>query len=476
MLTGLTPTGLDGIDKVLGGFPKGGLIVLAGQPGTGKTILSAKILYEGGVRYSEPGVYASFTEDKHRFYSNMRGLGLDFEELENRGLFAYLDLIPVGRLGVSSIAEFIIDTVDKLKARRLVIDSFSALAQNFRDEAELRIFTHNVLYRICRNMDCTTILIEEIPIGAERIGFGVEEFIADATVILRKRLFDERILRELEIVKLRSVELKEYRFIFTLSSGVRVYPPFKLPTYDKHRLAYPPNDPSGNMYSTGVRDLDRILGGYPRGSTIVMEVDPKVEDNVYRLGLLLPVVYSFIEKHRPILIIPSLNISFEEILSYNRYIGYRDEVIEELLRVVGLGLRGEEHRCLINLEGRDIDEDYGILVNRLDQFMKGRGPPLAIIGLDSLIARYGLEDSIRMVSLSIHETMKVGGLCIIIAKPVYRYRRVVEVLPAISTMHLKLSREHGVYLLYGVKPRTGLYVMDIDVSDNLIETRLTPMR
>lgn len=476
MSTEFIPTGLDGIDQVLGGFPRGGLIILAGQAGTGKTILSAKILYEGVLRYGEPGVYASFIEDRHRFYSNMRRLGLDFEELEKRGLFAYLDLIPVGRLGVSSIAEFIIDTVDKLRAKRLVVDSFSALAHTFKDEAELRIFVHNIFYRICRNLDCTTIVIEEIPIGAERIGFGVEEFIADAVVILRRRLFDERILRDLEIVKLRGVELKENRFVFTLSSGVKVYPPFKLPTCDGAKLIPPPDDPSENTYSTGVRDLDRILGGYPRGSTIVMEVDPKVEDKVYRLGLLLPLVYSFMKKHRPVIIIPSLNISFEEILSYSRCIGYSDEVIGELLRIVGLGLKEEEHRCLITLKGRDVSEDYDILIGHIDQFIRGREPPLAIIGLDTLIARYGLEDSIRMVSLSIHETRRVGGLNIIIAKPVYGYRRVEEVLPAISHIYLKLSREHGVYLLYGVKPRTGLYIMDVDLSDNRIETRLTPIR
>ncbi|MEM1514981.1 MAG: ATPase domain-containing protein [Thermoproteota archaeon] len=36
------PTGMDGLDKVIGGgFPRGSLIILAGNPGTGKTIFSA---------------------------------------------------------------------------------------------------------------------------------------------------------------------------------------------------------------------------------------------------------------------------------------------------------------------------------------------------------------------------------------------------------------------------------------------------
>ncbi|MEM2739710.1 MAG: ATPase domain-containing protein [Candidatus Bathyarchaeia archaeon] len=472
----LTPTGLDGFDSILGGLPRGGLIILAGQAGTGKTILSAKILYEGAYRYGEPGVYASFAEDKHRFYSNMKGLGLDFEELERSGRFAYLDLITVGRLGVSSVAELIIDIVDKLKAKRLVVDSFSAIAHTFKDEAELRILVHSILSRICKDLDCTTILVEEVPMGTMQVGFGVEEFVADAVIVLTRRFFDERLLRRLKVVKLRGVELGENRLIFTLSSGVRVCSPFKHPRQEGFKLAPPPKDPSEEVYSTGIRDLDRVIGGYTKGSTIILEVDPKVEDDVYELSLLLPLVYSFMDKRRPVIIVPSLNTTFKDVISYGRYIGYSSEEARELLRVVDVGSRREkfEHPLLITLEGRDIDKDYDTIMEYLRSFMEGKQPPLAMAGLDTLIANYGVENSIRVINLSIRETRIVGGLNIVIVKPIHP--RIAEALPSISRIHLKLSREHGTYILYGVKPRTGLYALDVDTSRGYIETKLTPIR
>ncbi|RLG07343.1 MAG: hypothetical protein DRN59_01405 [Thaumarchaeota archaeon] len=43
----LAPTGIPNFDEVFGGLPKGGLIVVAGGPGTGKTIFSASYLYYG---------------------------------------------------------------------------------------------------------------------------------------------------------------------------------------------------------------------------------------------------------------------------------------------------------------------------------------------------------------------------------------------------------------------------------------------
>ncbi|MCS7112879.1 MAG: ATPase domain-containing protein [Nitrososphaerota archaeon] len=472
----LIPTGLDGFDRVLGGLLRGGLIILAGQAGTGKTILSAKILYEGAYRYGEPGVYASFAEGKPEFYSNMKGLGLDFEELEKVGLFTYLDLIPVSRLGASSVAELIIDKIDKLKAKRLVVDSFSVLAHTFKDEAELRIFVHSILSRICKDLDCTTILVEEIPIGTLRVGFGVEEFVADALIVLKRGFFDRRLLRRLEIVKLRGIELKESRFVFTLSGGVKVYSPFSLPEREGLRLANPPEDLSDNIYSTGIRDLDRVIGGYPKGSTIILEIDPKVEDIVYELSLLLPLTYSFICKRRPVIIVPSLNTMFKDIISYCKYIECPSGEARELLRVVEVGLRREKpsHPCLITLEGKDIDKDHEALLEYLRRFMDGRHPPLAIIGLDTLIANYGVEASIKAVSLSIHETRMSGGLSIILAKPIHH--RIAEVIPAISRIHLKLSREHGTHLLYGVKPRTELYALEVDTSRDYIETKLTSIR
>jgi len=99
-------SGIDGLDELVGGgFPRGGLIVLAGNPGTGKTIFSAQFLYRGAVDQGERGVYVGFAEDKEQFYRNMRALGLDFERLERDGLFSFLDMLTVREAGISSILE-----------------------------------------------------------------------------------------------------------------------------------------------------------------------------------------------------------------------------------------------------------------------------------------------------------------------------------------------------------------------------------
>ncbi len=203
--------GVPGFDELVGGLPKGELVVLAGGPGTGKTIFSASFLYWGAIKYGERGVYASFAEDRNAFMNNMRALGFDFEKLEQQGLFKFLDLLTLMEAGMSELFETILNEVSSFGAKRLVIDSLTALAQGVATPRELRVFLHSLLSRIMRAMDCTTILIEEVPLGKKWIGYGFEEFVASAVILLVRTLLEDKFLRRLRIIKLRGAEVPNPR-------------------------------------------------------------------------------------------------------------------------------------------------------------------------------------------------------------------------------------------------------------------------
>ena len=51
-------TGIPGFDELIeGGFPKNFVILLAGTPGTGKSIFSLEYIYNGASSLNENGVY-----------------------------------------------------------------------------------------------------------------------------------------------------------------------------------------------------------------------------------------------------------------------------------------------------------------------------------------------------------------------------------------------------------------------------------
>ena len=143
------PTGISGFDDLVqGGLPAYSLTLLAGHPGTAKTTFASQFLYYGAINHNEPGLYVSFSENKGSYELAMRQFGMDFEELENKKMFAFLDMLtPRGSI-VKETTDIILKEVERLKAKRLVIDSFNALSIGLRDMASARIFLHFVLVKI----------------------------------------------------------------------------------------------------------------------------------------------------------------------------------------------------------------------------------------------------------------------------------------------------------------------------------------
>ena len=137
-------TGIKGLDGLVeGGFPKGSFILLAGSPGSGKTIASAQFLYHGARKAKENGIYISFGERKRVFFNNMERFGFDFKKLEKKGKFKFLDMMTPRNeeISVDSL-NAALEQVLIIRARRLVIDSFSALSLAYNKKIDARIALH----------------------------------------------------------------------------------------------------------------------------------------------------------------------------------------------------------------------------------------------------------------------------------------------------------------------------------------------
>jgi circadian clock protein KaiC len=197
-------TGIPELDKILGGgLIKHGLHLIAGLPGAGKTILSAKFLYDGATQHREPGVYACFAETRKMFVRSMLKFGWDFEALSLEGQINILDLSLATDLEIQQALNQIFEAVDQLKARRLVIDSITALASGLKTDFEKRHLIH-LIYKFVQKSGTTTIMIADMPWGSKKIGNSVEEFIADG-IILMENFFDEKgnLRRRLRVLKMR---------------------------------------------------------------------------------------------------------------------------------------------------------------------------------------------------------------------------------------------------------------------------------
>jgi len=219
------PTGIPGLDEIIGGgFPKNKLILLAGGPGAGKTIMAAQFLYVGATKYGEKGVYVSFAETAEAFKEEMKILGMDFEELEKKGLVKVIDLITTAKPALDANLTTIVENVETLKANRLVIDSFAAMTTAVRERIEVRVIAH-LLQKFLLKLGCTTILITEIPWSKTIIGTGVEEFISDGVIMIEPFVEKNELRRRLIVLKMRGAKTSNrYHEVTIGAHGVALTP------------------------------------------------------------------------------------------------------------------------------------------------------------------------------------------------------------------------------------------------------------
>lgn len=204
MMSERISTGNEQLDGLLdGGFLRNSMILLAGNPGAGKTILSSNFIYSGAIVDEEPRVYACFAETRRRLIQDMKKFGIDFEPLIRRRKIEVLDLSIGSETEVQSALNQIFESITTLKARRLVVDSVSAMAMGLETEFEKRHLIR-LLYRLIIKTGCTTLAITDIPWNSDRIGESIEEFVADGIILMEHR-YDEagNLTRRLRITKMR---------------------------------------------------------------------------------------------------------------------------------------------------------------------------------------------------------------------------------------------------------------------------------
>lgn len=139
-------TGVDGMDKMLGGGVESGTaILLAGLTGTFKTTLAAHLALSAGTAES-PAIWVTLQETAADLETGMKGLGLDLEAARNGGRLRILEFTP----GLDAVEKVLESIEDALPAKPgvVVIDSMSELTSQLEDEDARREAAQFVLRRL----------------------------------------------------------------------------------------------------------------------------------------------------------------------------------------------------------------------------------------------------------------------------------------------------------------------------------------
>jgi len=252
--------GVEGIDEVLPDllYP-GSLVVIAGHPGSGKTTLASTICYRNALNGNKC-LYISFQESKKKLFRIMKNFGMDFEELENKGLYKLLRMPITGN--VEEIIEQLSKTMAEYAPKVVIVDSVNALTQ-FISNTKIRALLQNYFYSLSETLNGVTILVAELPLGEEKLGLGAVEFVADTILVLKHRIERGVLARVMEIRKARGAPISIAEIPFTIAKGkgvVALTPPIltKIPRRGA-KLKLPCNV------------LERVLDHVHKGHVIYVE-------------------------------------------------------------------------------------------------------------------------------------------------------------------------------------------------------------
>jgi circadian clock protein KaiC len=248
-------TGIAGLDVVLnGGLEPGAVVVLAGAPGTGKTILAQQMCFANATAEHKCVYYTTMSEPHTKLVRHLE----QFAFFDRGALGPRVEHIHLGDFlrrarqdGLEPlVAEVVRKTLDE-KPAIVVIDSAKML-RDFADERELRSGLYDLTGRLS---DSGTVLLLLGEYTRKELRSEVEFSLADGIIQVEYQAREPLDRRWLRVIKMRGGSHRAGRHTFRIgAAGVEVFP--RIETLIPARVT-----PVAGRVRSGIAGLDELMNG-----------------------------------------------------------------------------------------------------------------------------------------------------------------------------------------------------------------------
>lgn len=262
-------TGIQGLDDITeGGIPLNRPTLLIGNPGSGKTVIALEFIINGIINFNEPGVFMTFEEKTDELVLNIKSFGYDLDTYmkENKLYMEHLyidqsEIQQTGKFNIEGLFMRLGQAIDKVKAKRVVLDSLDSLFYGLNNNTLRSEFIR--LFNWFKEKKVTVIVTEEMG-NTFFTRNGLVEYITDCVISLDNRLSNQIATRRLRIIKYRGSNHgnNEYPFVID-KNGITVFPVISEALQQKI---------SSEKITTGLKQLDDMLegNGFYVGSSVLI--------------------------------------------------------------------------------------------------------------------------------------------------------------------------------------------------------------
>lgn len=391
------PTGITGFDEITGGgLPHSRTTLLAGGPGSGKTIFALQFLVHGAEKCKEPGIFVAFEEASTRIVANLQNFGWKLDDLRPKKLFfldaqPMPDLIQSGSFDLSGMLAALDAKTKEMGARRIVFDALDVVLALLPDAATKR----REIYRLHEWLlarELTGIITAKSSgddIGSSEQPLGIMEFMVDCAVLLNHRVALGVSQRNLRVQKYRGSGFDENESPFVIGDrGFDVAIARTLGRVDANV--------TNERVSSGVARLDTMLGGgYYRGSSVLITGFPGTAKT-------------------------TLSGAFAEAAcrrgERTMFVSFDSDGSEVVRNLASVGIRLERYvknGCLRLISARTITGSAETLLVRIKTLAKEHGARCLVIDPVSTLSKAGNELTAHAVAERLIDWSKAAGTTLV---------------------------------------------------------------
>jgi circadian clock protein KaiC len=202
-ISGQVPSGIPGLDKLMGGGARhGDATLITGPSGVGKTIFGLRWLVEG-VQRGENVLYVTFQDTAAQLLSVGTGFGWDLAAYRDSGRLV-ISYVPMGDLDLDLLATSVRAEMARRKVSRIVIDSLSELAFAAHEEDRFAAYMRSLVGLVRAGGSSLLITSETSVHGLPGNSLDGLLFLFDNTIDLRYIEEGSEIGRAAHVAKMRS--------------------------------------------------------------------------------------------------------------------------------------------------------------------------------------------------------------------------------------------------------------------------------